>query len=157
MCSDHDHAVSREGIRDGLRTALFKYELPEADILAGVHGLFDIAEGRLHAKADFTPPSGASSTAGRRPPRPGAANEHLERNRRPARSHREFNMARSWILRECVALGFPLFVEQVRQRRRTGLVPRGEYQNPDVAGPRRGPRSDGRRADRWVSAPVRRG
>ena len=32
----------------------------------------------------------------------------------------EFNMARSWILRECVALGFPLFVEQVRQRRRAG-------------------------------------
>ena len=52
MCSDHDHAVSREGIRDGLRSALFKYELPGADILAGVHGLFDIAEGRLHAKAD---------------------------------------------------------------------------------------------------------
>ena len=52
MCSDHDHAVTREGIRAGLGTALFKYELPEADILAGVHGLFDIAEGRLHAKAD---------------------------------------------------------------------------------------------------------
>lgn len=69
----------------------------------------------------------------------------------------EFKMARSWILRECVALGFPLFVEQVRQRRRAGLIPRGEYQNPHVAGPRRGPRSDGRRTDRWVSPPVRRG
>ena len=69
----------------------------------------------------------------------------------------EFKMARSWILRECVGLGFPLFVEQVRQRRRAGLIPRGEYQNPNAAGPRRGPRSDGRRADRWVSPPVRRG
>ncbi len=69
----------------------------------------------------------------------------------------EFRMSRSWILRECIALGFPLFVERVRQRRAAGLVPRGEYQNPDVAGPRRGPRSDGRRADRWVAPPVRRG
>ncbi len=68
----------------------------------------------------------------------------------------EFKMARSWIIRECVALGFPLFVEQVRQRRRAGLITRGEYQNPNAAGPRRGPRSDGRRTDRWVSAPVRR-
>ena len=68
----------------------------------------------------------------------------------------EFKMARSWILRECVGLGFPLFVEQVRQRRRAGLIPRGEYQNPNAAGPRRGPRSDGRRTDRWVSPPVRR-
>ena len=50
-----------------------------------------------------------------------------------------------------------LLDEQGRQRRRAGLVPRGEYQNPNVAGPRRGPRSDGRRTDRWVSAPVRRG
>jgi len=68
----------------------------------------------------------------------------------------EFTMGRSWILRECVGLGFPLFVEQVRQRGRAGLIPRGEYQNPNVAGPQRGPRSDGRRTDRWVSAPVRR-
>ena len=69
----------------------------------------------------------------------------------------EFGMSRSWILRECIAEGFPLFVETVRQRRRAGLVPRGEYQNPDAAGPRRGPRSDGLRGDRWVGAPRRRG
>lgn len=69
----------------------------------------------------------------------------------------EFGMTRSWILRESVAAGFPLFVEAVRQRRLAGLVPRGEYQNPDVAGPRRGPRSDGLRGDRWVGAPRRRG
>ncbi len=69
----------------------------------------------------------------------------------------EFKMSRSWILRECIAEGFPLFVEAVRQRRRAGLVPRGEYQNPEASGPRRGPRSDGLRGDRWVGAPRRRG
>ena len=69
----------------------------------------------------------------------------------------EFRMSRSWILREAIALGFPEFVEQVRQRRRAGFVTRGEYQHPDAAGPRRGPRSDGQRADRWVSRPRGRG
>ena len=69
----------------------------------------------------------------------------------------EFGMSRSWILREAISEGFPLFVEKVRQRRRAGLVPRGEYQQPDAVGPRRGPRSDGPRADRWVNAPRRRG
>ena len=68
----------------------------------------------------------------------------------------EFRMSRSWILREALALGLPLFVEKQRRLRRAGFVPRGEYQNPDAAGPLRGPRSDGRRADSWVSAPVRR-
>ncbi len=48
---------------------------------------------------------------------------------------KEFRMSRSWVLRESLALGFPLFVEKVRQRRRAGLVPRGEYQNPNAAGP----------------------
>ena len=43
-------------------------------------------------------------------------------------------MSRSWVLRESLALGFPLFVEKVRQRRRAGLAPRGEYQNPTAAG-----------------------
>lgn len=66
---------------------------------------------------------------------------------------KEFRMSRSWVLRESLALGFPLFVEKVRQRRRAGLVPRGEYQNPNAAGPLRGPRSDGPRSDRWVHAP----
>ena len=70
---------------------------------------------------------------------------------------KEFGMSRAWIVRECVAEGFPAFVEKVRQRRAAGLVPRGEYKNPTVTGPRRGPRSDGQRADRWVGAPVRRG
>ena len=50
----------------------------------------------------------------------------------------------------------PVFVEKVRQRRRAGLVPRGEYQQPGAVGPRRGPRSDGPCADRWVNGPRRR-
>ena len=33
---------------------------------------------------------------------------------------KEFRMSRSWVLRESLALGFPLFVEKVRQRRRCG-------------------------------------
>lgn len=69
---------------------------------------------------------------------------------------REFGMSRSWILREAIAAGLPVFVEKVRQRRRAGLVPRGEYQQPGAVGPRRGPRSDGPRTDRWVNAPRRR-
>ena len=63
---------------------------------------------------------------------------------------REFGMSRSWLLREAVALGFPLLVESVRQRRRAGFVTRGEYVNPGASGPRRGPRMDGPRPDRWV-------
>ena len=70
---------------------------------------------------------------------------------------KEFGMSRAWLLRECIAEGFPAVVEKVRQRLRTGLVPRGAYWKPDVAGPRRGPRSDGSRADRWVSPPARSG
>ena len=66
MCSDHDHVVSREGIETGLGMALFKYELPEAEILSGVNGLFDMAEGQLHARAqdgtDDPDPRGAENT-----------------------------------------------------------------------------------------------
>ena len=65
-------------------------------------------------------------------------------------------ISRAWIIRECIAEGLASVVEKVRERRRAGLVPRGEYQHPNAVGPRRGPRSDGVRADRWVSAPVRR-
>ena len=68
----------------------------------------------------------------------------------------ELGISRSWIIRECIAEGFANVVEKVRERRRAGLIPRGEYQNPKGAAPRRGPRSDGARVDRWVSAPVRR-
>lgn len=67
---------------------------------------------------------------------------------------KELNMSRSWILRGALAQGLPLFVESVRQRRGAGFVPSGELKNPNAVGPRRGPRSDGPRADRWVNAPV---
>ena len=69
---------------------------------------------------------------------------------------RELRISRAWLIRECIAEGFANVVQQVRERRRAGLIPRGEYQNPTAVAPRRGPRSDGLRADRWVSAPVRR-
>ena len=49
--------------------------------------------------------------------------------------------------------GLPAVREKIRERRRAGLMPRGEYQNPNAAGPLRGPRSDGPRADSWVEAP----
>ena len=65
----------------------------------------------------------------------------------------EFGMSRSWLLREALALGFPALVTQVRMRRKAGFVTRGEYVNPSAAGPRRGPRSDGARTDRWVHRP----
>ena len=69
---------------------------------------------------------------------------------------RELRISRAWLIRECIAEGFASVVEKVRERRAAGLVPRGEYQHPNAVGPRRGPRSDGLRADRWVSAPIRR-
>ncbi len=68
----------------------------------------------------------------------------------------ELGMSRAWIIRECIAEGFASVVEKVRERRRAGLIPRGEYQNPTAVAPRRGPRSDGSRTDRWVGAPIRR-
>ena len=75
MCSDHDHAVSRQSIWAGLGMALFKYELPEAHILAGVHGLFDIAEGRLHAKADGVGKGAEDGDGSGSPVQPEAFNE----------------------------------------------------------------------------------
>ena len=69
---------------------------------------------------------------------------------------KELNMSRSWILRGALGQGLPLFVDSVRQRRSAGFVSSGEVKNPDAAGPRRGPRSDGLRADRWVNLPGRR-
>lgn len=65
----------------------------------------------------------------------------------------EFAMSRSWLVREALAIGFPALVTQLRQRRRAGLVTRGEYVNPAVRGPRRGPRMDGTGTDRWVQRP----
>lgn len=52
--------------------------------------------------------------------------------------------------------GFSVLRREGASGRRAGLAPREEYRQPDAAGPRRGPRSDGLRADRWVNAPRRR-
>lgn len=68
----------------------------------------------------------------------------------------ELHMSRAWLIREALGEGLPNVVEKVRERLRAGLVPRGEYWRAESAGPRRGPRSDGPRGDRWVAAPKRR-
>ncbi len=62
-------------------------------------------------------------------------------------------MSRSWIIREALAAGLPLLVARLRDMRRRGFRPRGQLVNKHVAGPRRGPRSDGLRDDRWVRRP----
>ena len=62
----------------------------------------------------------------------------------------EFSVSRSWLLREALAVGLPVAVANMRQLRADGFVPAGALQHPGVEGPRRGPRSDGQRADRWV-------
>ena len=63
---------------------------------------------------------------------------------------KEFGMSRAWLLREALALGFPALVTAVRLKRKAGFVTRGEYVNPGASSPRRGPRSDGARTDRWI-------
>ena len=63
---------------------------------------------------------------------------------------KEFGMSRAWLLREALALGFPALVTEVRLKRKAGFVTRGEYVNPGASSPRRGPRSDGARTDRWI-------
>ena len=63
-------------------------------------------------------------------------------------------MSRSWVVREALALGFPALVAEVRSKRKAGFVTRGEYVNPGARTARRGPRSDGARADRWVRRPA---
>lgn len=69
----------------------------------------------------------------------------------------ELGMSRAWLIREALAEGFVNVVEKARERLRAGLVPRGGYWRPETSGPRRGPRSDGPRVDRWVAAPKRSG
>lgn len=63
---------------------------------------------------------------------------------------KEFSMSRAWLLREALARGFPALVTELRLKRKAGFVTRGEYVNPGASSPRRGPRSDGVRSDRWV-------
>ena len=59
-------------------------------------------------------------------------------------------MSRAWLLREALARGFPALVTELRLKRKAGFVTRGEYVNPGASSPRRGPRSEGARTDRWV-------
>ncbi len=46
MCSDHDEAVSRKGIDAAIGAAVYKYEIPPADIESSIDSLFDLAAGR---------------------------------------------------------------------------------------------------------------
>ena len=71
----------------------------------------------------------------------------------------EFSVSRSWFLREALAVGLPVAVANIRQLMADGFVPAGAASPRASEGPRRGPRSDGARADRWVrlTAPMRVG
>ena len=62
----------------------------------------------------------------------------------------EFSVSRSWFLREVFAVGLPVAVANIRQLMADGFVPAGAASPRASSGPRRGPRSDGARVDRWV-------
>ena len=62
----------------------------------------------------------------------------------------EFSVSRAWFLREALAAGLPVAAAHMRQLLSDGFVPAGVLRNPGSSGPRRGPRSDGPREDRWV-------
>ena len=64
----------------------------------------------------------------------------------------EFSMSRAWFLREALAIGLPAAAAHIRMLRDQGLRPAGTAHTPQATGPRRGPRSDGARDDRWVTA-----
>ena len=66
----------------------------------------------------------------------------------------EFSVSRSWFLREALAAGLPVAVANMRQLMADGFVPAGARNHPVASGPRRGPRSDGARSDRWVRPPA---
>ena len=65
----------------------------------------------------------------------------------------QFGISRSWLLREALRIGIPAAFGQLRSRREAGFRPRGQVDSPHAAAPRRGPRSDGPREDRWVHRP----
>ena len=62
-------------------------------------------------------------------------------------------MTRSWFLREALAVGVPAARDKLRELFDAGYRPSGTALSRSVSGPRRGPQSDGPRADRWVLAP----
>lgn len=61
-------------------------------------------------------------------------------------------MSRAWFLREALAIGLPAAAAHIRMLRAQGLRRAGVVHSPKSTGPRRGPRSDGSRDDRWVPA-----
>ena len=65
----------------------------------------------------------------------------------------EFGMTRSWVVREALQIGVPAVIGHLRSLRESGFRPSGQVLSPRAAGPRRGPRSDGPREDRWVYRP----
>ena len=65
---------------------------------------------------------------------------------------REFGMTRAWFLREALALGVPAAREKIRGLFEQGYRPAGAALPRKTLAPRRGPQSDGPRADRWVLA-----
>ena len=65
----------------------------------------------------------------------------------------EFGMSRAWLVREVLRIGLPAAIGRLRSLREAGYRPSGQVLSPQAAGPRRGPRSDGPREDRWVHRP----
>jgi len=65
----------------------------------------------------------------------------------------QFGMTRSWLLREALHIGLPAVVAHLRSLRSAGFRPKGQVASPSAAGPRRGPRTDGLREDRWIHRP----
>lgn len=65
----------------------------------------------------------------------------------------EFGMSRAWVVREALRIGLPAAIGRLWSLRTAGYRPSGQVLSPQAAGPRRGPRSDGAREDRWVHRP----
>ena len=65
----------------------------------------------------------------------------------------QFGISRSWLVREALRIGVPAAIARLRSLREAGFRPRGQSDSPRSAAPRRGPRSDGPREDRWVHRP----
>ena len=65
----------------------------------------------------------------------------------------EFGMSRSWVVREALRIGVPAARGQLQWLREAGFRPSGQANQSPFRWPRRGPRSDGPREDRWVHRP----
>ena len=65
----------------------------------------------------------------------------------------QLGMSRSWLVRETLRIGLPAAIGRLESLWEAGFRPRGQVDSPHAAAPRRGPRSDGPREDRWVHRP----